>query len=302
MPEQMNLTKLEKNLNFFQKMFDMVRLVDPVRKRVLESRGCGTASATDEICHAYWKNGRICENCISVRAFKDNKSYMKLEQKQNVIMMVTALPVESERPVILELMKNATDSMMIGTGEYNSGQMMRNVVHDINSLVVKDHLTSIYNRRFVDDRLPVDIVDATVNGKPLSVIFIDIDNMKEINDSYGHIAGDLALKLVAGAMRSCIRGGSDWAARYGGDEFLICLNGIGREEAERIGGRIGANIRATRIPVKGGNVAVTASMGIQTMEDTAFTAEELIRRADEKMYRAKKASKSASENSRRSEP
>lgn len=69
---------------------------------MLEYRGCGAAD-TDEICYAYWENGRICENCISVRAFRDNKSYMKLEQKQNVIMMVTALPVEAEHPVILEL-------------------------------------------------------------------------------------------------------------------------------------------------------------------------------------------------------
>lgn len=298
MPEQFNLSTIEKNLNFIHKMFDAVRLVDPVRKKVLEYHGSGVA-VTDDVCHAYWKNGRICENCISVRAFRDNKSYMKLERKQNVIMMVTALPVGAEPPVILELIKNATDSMMIGTGEYNSGQMLRDAVRDINSLVIRDHLTSIYNRRFVDERLPVDLVASAVSGKPLSVIFIDIDNMKEINDSYGHNAGDLTLKLVAQAMQSCVSGVSDWAARYGGDEFLICLNGIGRPEAERISRRISEKIRSTRIPVEDGYVTVTASMGVQTMRGTEFTAEELIRRADEKMYRAKKDFKASANDSRR---
>ncbi len=291
MSERMTLRQLEKNLSFFHQMYDAVRLVDPVRKRVLECREGGTAG-TAEICYDYWKNGKICENCISVRAHQDHKSYMKLEQNPEVIMLVTALPVESsEKPVVLELLKNATDSLMVGTGEYNDGQDMRKAVSDINRMVVKDHLTSLYNRRFVDERLPADIVRATVRSRPLSVIFMDLDRMKAINDTYGHAAGDDALKHVADAVRSCIRAEADWAARYGGDEFLICLNGIGGDEARRIAERIRSRIETVGIPDRDEKIRVSVSFGIQAMAGTPLTAEEMIRMADRNMYAAKKGCK-----------
>lgn len=291
MPEPINLNKLQQNLVFFNKMYDAVRLVDPVRKRVLEYRNCA-AEKTAEVCYDYWENGHICDNCISVRAHHDNKSYMKLEQNPDVIMLVTALPIEAvEQPVVLELLKNATDSMMVGAGDYNDGQAMRHVVSNINDMVIKDHLTSLYNRRFVDDRLPVDIIKATVAQQPLSVIFLDVDNMKAINDTYGHAAGDLALRHVADTIRNQIRTDMDWAARYGGDEFFICLNNTGYDDACQIAEKIRGNIGAIKIPIQDKDVNIAASLGIQTMRESALTAEEIIRLADEKMYEAKRSDK-----------
>lgn len=287
MPEQIKLSTLEQNLAFFSKMYDVVRLVDPVKKTVLEY-GDHKVEETSEICYDYWKNGKICDNCISVRAFHDNKSYMKLEQNPDVIMLVTAMPIEaSEGPVILELLKNATDSMMVGTGDYNSGQELHNIVRDINNMVVMDHLTSIYNRRFVDSRLPVDIVQATIKSQPLSVIFIDIDNMKKINDTHGHTIGDTALKNVATVMQKCIRADVDWVARYGGDEFIICLNNIDNSDACRIAERVRESILAIELPLPNDDTRITISFGIQTMSESALTADEIIRMADEKMYENK---------------
>ena len=288
MPEQMTLSRLEQDLAFMNKMYDAVRLVDPVHKKVLEYRD-RSVGKTGEICYDYWKSGNICDNCISVRAHYENKSYMKLEQNPDVIMLVTAIPIEAiGNAVILELLKNATDSMMIGTGNYNDGQAMRNVVCDVNNMVVRDHLTSLYNRRFVDDRLPVDIIKAVMAKQPLSVIFMDIDSMKTINDTYGHATGDLVLKQVATAVQNGIRVDLDWAARYGGDEFVVCLNNIGDNEASHIGERIRNNIASIEMPIQNEIVKITASLGIQTMFQSALTAEEMIRMADEKMYEEKR--------------
>ncbi len=287
MPVQIKLSTLEQNLAFFSKMYDVVRLVDPIKKTVLEY-GDHRVGETGEICYDYWKNGKICDNCISVRAFHDNKSYMKLEQNPDVIMLVTAMPIEAaEGPVILELLKNATDSMMVGTGDYNSGQAMHNIVRDINNMVIMDHLTSIYNRRFVDGRLPVDIVQATVKSQPLSVIFIDINNMKKINDAHGHTIGDTALKNVAAVMQKCIRTDVDWVARYGGDEFIICLNNIDNTDAYRIAERVRESILSIELPLKNDDTRIEISFGIQTMSESALTADEIIRMADEKMYENK---------------
>ncbi|HHX51427.1 MAG TPA: GGDEF domain-containing protein [Clostridia bacterium] len=292
MSEGITIDGLQKNLNFFKKMYDAVRIVDPLRKQVLECRGYSFGK-TEEICYEYWKSGKICDNCISIRAYNDNKCFIKLEQSPDLIMIVTALPIGNydETPVILELAKNATDTMMIGEGDYSHGHLMQGIVSDINDMVIRDPLTSLYNRRFVDDRLPVDIIKATIEKWPLSIIFIDVDNLKSVNDTYGHLVGDEALKRLGNAIQSCIRSDSDWLARYAGDEFLVCLTNTDGDDAYHIAERIRCTIEGITIPGKGQNVRLTASQGIYTMLGQELTAEEIIHLADHNMYEAKRQGK-----------
>lgn len=287
MSERITLEKIEKDLDFFKKMYDEVRLVDPIGKVVLEQRGLSIED-TNEICYNYWKDEKICDNCISVHAYKSNKSFIKLEKSPDVIMMVTAIPVEVQgQSVVLELLKNATDSMMVGTGIYEEGEMMRTAIERLNEMVVKDPLTSLFNRRFVDDRLPVDIVRATVNTWPLSVLFIDVDNLKSLNDTYGHIVGDMALKIVGEIIEKNIRSKGDWAARYGGDEFIVSLNNTTNEEAQKIGQRISKGVEEARIPIGDKKIDLGISIGLHTMDKIKLTPEELIKHADKHMYISK---------------
>ena len=290
MSKQITLDKIEKNLDFIKTMYDTVRLVDPVQKCVLEYDE-NTLCKKDVHCYGYWENSKICDNCISIRAYQDKNSFMKIEYKPNKILMVTATPLNKEgEPVVLELLKNVTDSMMIGEGDYNSGNLLQNVVKNFNDMVIKDKLTSLYNRSFIDNRLPVDIVNATVTDKPLSIIFVDIDNLKTINDTYGHLAGDIALKEVGIVIQNNIRT-DDWAARYGGDEFLICLNGTSYDETYQIAEKIRSNIERISLSFQNKNIYFTVSLGIHTMQGVMRTAEEIINFADLRMYEAKKNGK-----------
>jgi diguanylate cyclase (GGDEF)-like protein len=285
------LDSLEENLKFFYKMYDIVRLVDPVNKTVTENKASCSGEA-NELCYTYWRDDKICDNCISVRAYLQNKCYIKLEQSAETIMMVTALPVEnSEKPMVIELLKNATDSMMIGTGDYAKGHLMRRFVTEINELVVRDELTGQYNRRYVNERLPADIVRATLEKEPLSVIFVDVDNLKNINDCYGHVCGDQAITKVMEKLLCCIRSDTDWAARYGGDEFFICLNRTGKKAACHVAERIRKDVEEIVIFKDGKSVKTTVSLGVYTMEaerGEMLTADEVIALADRRMYEAKK--------------
>lgn len=287
MSEKITLNKIEQNLNFFRKMYDVVRLVDPIQKCVLEYNEC-TMGKTDSICHNYWENGKICDNCISVRAHHDNKSFMKLEYKPGAIMMVTAIPLETDKfPVVLELLKNATENMMVGTFDYNNGHLLHDMALNFNDMVTKDKLTHLYNRRFIDDRLPVDIVNSTITDTPLSVIFLDVDDLKIINDEYGHSVGDLAIKEVGHAIKNSIRVDKDWAARYGGDEFIICLNNTTYNEALHISERIRSNVGKIYVSTLNENINLSISLGIHTAHGLNLTAEDIINIADERMYEAK---------------
>ncbi|SMC91203.1 GGDEF domain-containing protein [Papillibacter cinnamivorans] len=285
------LKELEDNLLFFKKMYHVVRLVDPVQKVVLEKHSCAVGE-TAQICHDYWERGSICDNCISIRAYLENDGFVKLEHTPEAVMMVMAIPILCcDRPVVLELLKDATNSILVGSGEYEQGHMMRELVSQMNDVVVRDSLTGLYNRRFVNDRLPVDIVKAAVAKQPLSVLFLDLDNLKSINDSYGHPTGDRALVKVSEMIQGCIRSDTDWAARYGGDELLICLNGAPEEQGRAVGERIRRDIEASSVQTPDGTAGITASLGLYTLQDEKLTVEELISRADRNMYRAKKEGK-----------
>ncbi|MDD2216670.1 MAG: GGDEF domain-containing protein [Parabacteroides sp.] len=291
MIKKITLNMLEKELAFFNKMYDAVRVVDPVRKQVLQSRGC-TIIDTDEICYKYWKSQKICDNCISVRAYQGNKSYMKLEQSFDSIMLVIALPIENTTsPVVLELLKNATDSMMIGSGDYNDGQTMHNIISELNDMAMKDSLTSLYNHRYIKERLPVDIIKSSLEGCQISIILFDIDNLKQINDKFGHLVGDQVLQQVGQVLRSCIRGECDWSARYGGDEFLICLNNTDNNEAYKVSEQVREQIEKICISTGTRDACLSASFGVQTMKDTKLTSDDMIRLADYKMYNAKNKGK-----------
>ena len=94
----------------------------------------------------------------------------------------------------------------------------------MNKVAYSDPLTGIYNRRYVIEKFPVDLINAALLTKGISIIMVDIDYFKVVNDKYGHLAGDQTLKKVAETLSGCIKRGSDWIARYGGEEFLVCMN------------------------------------------------------------------------------
>ena len=287
MPEPITLQRLETHLAFFNKMYDIVRLVDPRKKRVLEC--CDShVSETHDICHAYWGHGVICDNCISIRAYREKQTFYKLEKTPHAVMLVTAMPIDSaERPVVLEMLRNATDAVFLGEGEYAFGKPFAQLIRDFNDRLVRDHLTTVYNRRFLDERLPSEIVLAKVNRQPLTVIFADIDNLKWINDTYGHPAGDTVIQSVGRAIEHTLRRATDWVARYGGDEFLICLPDAGEDAAGLVTGRIRESVGALRVFSGAAQIPVRLTFGVETSMEESLTADELITRADRKMYESK---------------
>jgi len=148
-----------------------------------------------------------------------------------------------------------------------------------------DSLTGLPNRALLLDRLEVALGRADRERKPVSVLFLDLDGFKVVNDSLGHVAGDRLLIDVAGRLRGCLRRG-DTAARIGGDEFAILLGDLGNpERAQHVAERVIAALREP-FTVLGREVFVSASIGIAYGQDDA---QDLLRNADVAMYRAKRS-------------
>jgi two-component system, cell cycle response regulator len=162
---------------------------------------------------------------------------------------------------------------------------------------VTDFLTGWHNRRYFHNRLREELARAERTGKALACLMVDVDHFKEINDRFGHLAGDEALKEVARRAEAEIRAG-DTGARFGGDEFAILLAGAEISHAVKLAERIHHGVGATPIRVHGGaHVTVTLSIGLATAKprvqprthDYRVLAERLIAEADAALYRAKSA-------------
>jgi diguanylate cyclase (GGDEF)-like protein len=155
------------------------------------------------------------------------------------------------------------------------------------ALSITDDLTQLYNSRYLNLVLRRETKRATRSGRPVSLLFLDLDGFKQVNDQHGHLAGSKTLVEVAGVIRGCARE-TDVVARFGGDEFSLILPETGRDGAVAVAERIAQRVRAARfLADEGLNVHVTASIGVGTLPDVAGSAEELIRAADTAMYQVK---------------
>ena len=159
------------------------------------------------------------------------------------------------------------------------------------ALSVTDDLTRLYNSRYLNLVLRREAKRASRSGRPLSVLFLDLDGFKSVNDRHGHLAGSRTLVEAGGVIRGCARE-TDVVARFGGDEFSLVLPDTGREGAVSVAERIRDRVRAFRFLAEDGlDIHLTASIGVATLPDVAGSAEELIRAADTAMYRVKDAGK-----------
>jgi len=163
---------------------------------------------------------------------------------------------------------------------------------DLRKISITDSLTDLFNRRFFQDRLTEEIERAKRHIQSLSLIMLDIDNFKNYNDTYGHQAGDEALKTVAGIIRNSVRN-IDMVARYGGEEFAVILPMTESNAAKEIAERIRSGVASRYYPDGSLRSAVklTASLGIASFPQDADSLFDLVGNADKGLYSAKVSGK-----------
>lgn len=146
--------------------------------------------------------------------------------------------------------------------------------------------TGIYNRRFFYQRLIHEVQLAGRTRRPLSLVFIDVDDFKRVNDRYGHLVGDQVLRLVARSLYRGIRE-EDVVARWGGEEFALLLPDTGQEEASVVAERVRRLVANGCTRCSEGEITVTISLGVATYPRCGRTASDLVRMADRALYSAK---------------
>jgi diguanylate cyclase (GGDEF)-like protein len=160
----------------------------------------------------------------------------------------------------------------------------------LRSLAYQDSLTSLYNHRYFYEQLDHEVERAHRYGRPVSVILLDLDHFKSVNDTYGHLMGDKLLALVGQIIKDQVRR-SDVAARYGGDEFAIILPDTTAASAEATAQKLARAIATGRTSTASlsENLPLSASYGVACCPDDARSVSELLQQADDHVYAAKHA-------------
>jgi diguanylate cyclase (GGDEF)-like protein len=152
---------------------------------------------------------------------------------------------------------------------------------------IRDPLTGLFNRRYLDETLPRELGRCQRSGELLIVAMLDLDHFKRFNDTYGHEAGDTVLRAVGDLLGKSLRAG-DLPCRYGGEELTLILHGSTLEDARLLLDDLRRAIRQTRMVYRGGELpAITVSIGVAAAEAAETDAATLLSRADAALYQAK---------------
>jgi diguanylate cyclase (GGDEF)-like protein len=182
------------------------------------------------------------------------------------------------------------DSLRIGNCIYRflaGGNLEAEYHEEIYRLTVLDGLTQVYNRRYLTEFLDRETARSHRFGRPLSLVMIDIDHFKSINDRFGHLIGDLTLRELCSRVKALARR-DELFARYGGEEFALVLPESGLETARAVAERVRTAVERTPFSFNGVSTPVTVSLGVAVSAPNApLVTPELIARADANLYRAK---------------
>ncbi|WP_195987347.1 GGDEF domain-containing protein [Clostridium sp. D53t1_180928_C8] len=273
-------------VDYLKQLFDIIRIVDPIKKIVIEENG--KVIKENIKCFKLCNRDSVCENCISIRAYNQNTSVMKFEYINNKVYMIMATPLNGEKSnYVMETIRDITDCKIIDSIEVTSIDEIKSTFNKMNRLIITDELTQCYNRRYINERLPIDIDLAINNNLDLSIAMIDIDLFKNINDEYGHLAGDFVLKEISKLIKNNIRIKNDWIARYGGEEFLVLFKNTDKEDAYILSKRIKSIVEGKIIKYNNVEIKITISVGVASLSKKVNTMNRLISIADKKLYKAK---------------
>ena len=270
---KMTAQELEQMIAQMEKIFTVVRILDKDRLHKLDVRN-GELHSEDCKCYSFWEKGKKCENCVAQRALATKGHCTKLEFIGLEMYQVIAKYLEVDGvPCVVEMISCLDDETLLDAE--GREVLIKKFAHYRRELYA-DALTGSYNRRYFEDRLKEQRMDA-------GIAMIDLDDLKTYNDTYGHMAGDKVLMTVAEAIISCIRK-TDRLVRYGGDEFLLVMPGIGLEAFIAKLHRIQDVVRNTSVE---GCPQLKLSVSIGGALTNGETVGKAMYRADEYMYQAK---------------
>jgi len=227
----------------------------------------------NKLCH----DGCPLHATLEDRNKRETKVYLHHKEGHRVEVFVKTVVIEDSED---NLIGSAEIFSTVNKQFYNM-----EIIENLKEIAYRDQLTGLYNRHYLEKYIKIMLEEFHLLNKPFSVLFMDIDNFKIFNDTYGHDLGDDVLKLVARTIENSTRE-TDIAIRYGGEELIVLCGNLGKDNLEKFAEKIRVLISNSYIEYEGEKLSVTVSIGAATVRDTDTVAD-IIKRSDELMYQSK---------------
>ncbi|MEW6489692.1 MAG: sensor domain-containing diguanylate cyclase, partial [Thermodesulfobacteriota bacterium] len=278
-----------------ENLFDGVYFVDLERRITYWNRGAeritgyraeeviGSRCADNLLVHVDESGVQLCREGCPLEAtcrdgrLREARVFLRHRGGHRVPVLVRASPIRDGQGRIIGAAEVFSDVSAQAEAQWRA--------EELEKLALLDHLTGAANRRYMEILLAARLGELERYGWPLGVLFADVDRFKELNDAFGHAAGDRTLALVARTLASGARS-FDVVGRWGGEEFLVLLVNVTGAELEEIAERLRLLVESSRLPIASGDLHLTVSIGA-TLAVPGDTPEALVGRADALMYRSK---------------
>lgn len=236
---------------------------------------------------SFLEQREVSADSPNFRHFEQGKIYLEVGKQQFFVLPI-AVPVEFVMEGGNPTRPTAHEIDMIGKIAFFFKEKMAQIA-ELRGLTYTDDLTGLYNQRYLEVILDRELSLAKRNDTQFSVLFLDLDHFKNVNDTHGHLVGSRLLYEVGEEIRRTLRE-SDITFRYGGDEFVIILSHTGLEDAVLVAERIRSRIEKKRFLAKDNmDIRLTASIGVATVPLHASSKQQILKAADEALYGVKKA-------------
>ncbi len=187
------LNKIKEEMKLVSKISDVIRIVDPINMTSMIAKE-NEIEGIESKCYDFWKRNARCNNCISMRSLNKKDMFIKIEYTSNKVYLIMAMPwYVNNKTYIIETLKDISkDRNIFYDKDHNSN--LSNIIDEINDNAIIDKISGLYNRDYIDERLPVDINNCIIHGYPMSIIKVTIDYLKSIGYKYGK---NIEEKIVA---------------------------------------------------------------------------------------------------------
>lgn len=266
----------------YEPLFDECRIVDCSKKITyfLDSED----KLNQRPCHLLCKVKNDC-NCSKV--ISEKRKITRIEFIEGKSFIINAFLLDANENLVVELIDQIDGSNYYHGSDQGKHSDITSIIENMSQMIVTDEMTALYNRRYISQRLPLDLARCHDTGKSIAIIMADIDKFKSVNDKYGHTVGDKVLISFAKLLKSSIRNESDWVARYGGEEFLIVVQDFDIKSSRIVVENIKKKISNAYYDTGDKKIKLTCSFGAVICKDKSESYEALIRLADSCLLEAK---------------
>ena len=281
------LNDIKERLSIFKDLYDTIILINPRNHAIINIDSKTNSKKLKQTRYSrytgFLNKKRNNKDCIIFQAYKTNKTSVKFELEYNKTFLTIATPITYDnKKYIVVLEKNISNNKVIlDDPEYKK---LENSCCNLHNILNKDVLTNIYNKRAINERLSKHLSKDSI---PASIIMIDIDHFKRINDTYGHMIGDKVLVEFCNIISSCLKKDESFFGRFGGDEFMIILENVSLGTANKIANKIRKKVESHIFIYDNISLKLTCSLGGCVIDDANLEIKDFIEIADKNLYFAK---------------